>query len=330
MIIVPKQAENHSISAQNIRTIQLLAARHATMQKRFIILILVSAFALWTFTGAQPKETENRIIRKITAQTALFLVKRKVWNLDKSVELYNRKGLITEQQFYDGSTCDSKYIYTYNNFDSLSQVIWLTGESLSPQKIELFNYDSLQRKVQNLTYEINKKTGDTTLYERTTWFYDSSNRPYKTIVEHLNTTDSLTTHVNIMTDTYDSRKLVIADTFVSKTKEGASTYITNYQYDDKGHILRKFGGLTGDSIYYKTNKVGRVVEEKEQYGSFVRTVHRYWYDDNGNEIKTYLDYDGGHTYEFVYDKNNKLLREYRPGNFMLLFRPVVTYKYEYY
>lgn len=300
------------------------------MQKRFIIPVLALAFTLWVFTGDQPKETEHGIIKKVTEQTQLFFVRRKVWNLGKSVELFNIKGQISEQQFYDGSICNSKYIYTYNNFDSLGHVIWFTGESLTPQKIELFKYDSLKRKVQNLTYEINKITQDTTLYEITTWFYDNVNRPYKTIVEHLNGNDSVATLVNIMTDTYDKRSLVIADTFVSKTKEGTSTYVTNYQHDDKGHILSKLGGLSGDSIYYKTNKMGKVIEEREQYGSFVRKVHRYWYDENGNEIKTYLDYDGGQTYEFVYDKNNKLLREYRPGSFMLLFRPVVTYKYEYY
>ena len=83
-------------------------------------------------------------------------------------------------------------------------------------------------------------------------------------------------------------------------------------------------------MYYKTNKKGQIIEEKEKSKDFVSQNNKYWYDQNGNKIKTVLDIDNGETYTFKYDKNNRLLKERLSGNFLYVLMTFNEYNYEYF
>lgn len=300
------------------------------MRPKIIFGIAFIGFLLWILSGDLKQKAENRPIKKITETTGLYLFgKRKIWTFSKSEKIYNQTGKLIEHLFYDGKNCDNKYLYAYTEFDSLVKSTWLTGKDLTPQDLKIWTYDSLNRKYQNLEFEISKIELDTFLNEKTTWYHDNNGKRYKTIVEHFSNRYP-TTEVIIMTDNFDNAGLIISDTFYSANQFDTSIYITQYTYDSLHHIKTKFGGLSNDSIYYQTNNKGQIIEEKQQYGNFVRTCNKYWYDEKGNKIKTFLDIDNGHTYKYEYDDYHKLIREYRPGSFLFILSPCVIYEYEYY
>lgn len=299
------------------------------MKKRHYILIsLLLTFTAWLLTGNFYKDTENKPIKKRIQKTGIFLFgMRNIWTISSNIEIYNRKGQIIEDQvFYNGNSCESKYIYKYNEFDSLQKVIWLTGKDLTPQKIEIYHYDNNKRPVQQLVYEISKLKPDTFMCEKTTWFYNDENRKYKTIITHYSKEYPSSAGITTMIDSFNEHGLVVADTF----KSTSGVYITNYTYDISGHIKTKFGGLTNDSIHYKTNKKGQIIEEMEKSNDFISQHNKYWYDQNGNKIKTDLEIDNGRTYTFKYDKHNRILKERLSGNFLYILMAFNEYSYEYF
>lgn len=286
-------------------------------------------FVAWIWVGDNTTDTENKPIKKVTEIKGLYLFgKRKVWTIDKSEEFFNSKGQLTEHLFYNNDgTCESKYLYKYTSFDSLEKIIWLTGEHLTPQQIEIWTYDSSKRKNKKLLYEITnaKIQPDTFLYEKEIYQYDTANRLYKTTSKSY-----YSESIYIKTYTFNYEGFIISDTFYTESKYDTSTDVTNYTYNSLGHIRTEFGGLSHDSMYYQTDSKGRIIEKKEQYGNFVRTCNKYWYDERGNQIKSFLDINDGYTYEYKYDKNNRLLKEYRAGGFLFILKYCVIYKYEYY
>lgn len=301
------------------------------MRPKIIFGIAFIGFLLWILTGDLKQKAENRPIKKITKTTGLYLFgKRKIWTFSKSEEIYNQSGKLIEHLTYDGKNCEDKYLYAYTEFDSLVKSTWLTGNDLTPQDLKIWTYDSLNRKYQNLAFEISKIDSDTFLHEKTTWHYDQNGRRYKAIIEHFSNRYPRTEMSTIMTDNFNTNGLLVSNTHYSASHFDTSTYITQYTYDANNHIKTKFGGLSNDSIYYKTNERGQIIEEKVQFGSFVRTCHKYLYDGKGNKIKTFLDFDNGYVYEFEYDNFNRLIKEYRAGNLLFILKPCVTYEYEYY
>jgi hypothetical protein len=304
-----------------------LAARHFIQMKKLIWAIVFIAFLTWNFTSDIFVVTEPKPIRKVTATRAWHLFgKRKIWTLGKSEQVFNQKGQTIEQLFYDGDVCNSKYVYTYNEFDSLETIVWLTGRNLTPQKIKIWTYDRLNREFQNLVYEVSKAKPDTFMSEKTTWYYDKLGREYMTVIEHFSDLYPESAGVTTMTDVYDAKGQVISSIF-SSTHE---TNETQYVYNERGFVKLQTGGFMDDSILFETNYKGQVLERKEIKNGVTIDQHKYWYDKNGNEIKTFLDNEGGQTFEFKFDKHNRLVKEYRPGSFLFILKPCVTYSYDYY
>lgn len=296
--------------------------------RHYILISLMLTFTAWLLTGNFYKDTENKPIKKRIQKTGIFLFgMRNIWTISSNIEFYNIKGqIIEDQNFYKNNVCDSKYIYEYNVFDSLQKVVWHTGKDLTPQKVEIYTYDNYKRPFQKLVYEISKLKIDTFMYEKTTWFYDIKNRKYKTVIENYSKEYPSTTGITTMIDVFNEKGLVVSDSLISTS----GAYITKYTYDKYGHKKTKFGGLTNDSIYYKTNKKGQVIEEMEKSNDFVSSKNKYWYDQNGNNIKTILDIDNGRTYTSKYDKNNRLLKERLSGNFLYILMAYNQFSYEYF
>lgn len=300
------------------------------MKKRYYFLITFVALLIWLLTGGNYTDSENNPIKKITKTTGLYLLgKRKIWTFDKHIEYYNSKGQLTRNDWYNGEdSIHWSYIYAYYPFDSLYKISWLTGSDLSVQKITEYKYDSLHRLIKKTESSVNKRTNDTTVYEIDRYYYDSLGRNHHSIMKHFSTPDTTT---SFFLKNYNTSGKVIQKIHQTRTnQQNREKYITTYTYDERGFIKYEFGGLSNDSLYYKTNDKGQVIEKKEQYGDFVRTCDKYWYDEYGNEVKTFLDIDSGHTYDFIYDKNNRLLIEYRPWSFFGLLRAGVKYDDEYY
>jgi len=299
------------------------------MKKRqYILTSLLLIFTVWLLLGNFQNDTENKPIKKRIQKTGFFLFgMRNIWTISSNIEIYNKKGQIVEKQlFYRKNVCKSKYIYEYNVYDSLQKVTWYTGKDLTPQQFEIYSYDNYKRPFQKLVYKISKLKPDTFMYEKTNWYYDNENRKYKTVIEKYSRENPSSSGITTMVDVFNEKGLVIADTFNSTS----GIYVTKYTYDKFGHIQTKFGGLTNDSISYKTNIKGQIIEEMEKSNDFVSSINKYWYDKNGNNIKTILDIDNGRTYTSTYDKNNRLLKERLSGNFIYILMAYNQYRYEYF
>ena len=305
------------------------------MKRHYIIFSVILLFLIWLLTGNIIKESENKSIKKIQATSGLYLFgMRRVWTESSNIDFYNEKGQLLESEYFNnGNKCDSKHVYEYNSFDSLTKVVWLTGVNLTPQKIETYSYDSLRRPFQNMVFEIRKLKLDTFLYEKTTWYY-SLNRKYKSVIENFSKEYPSSEHVTTLIDIFNKKGLLVADSFLTEYKEagvGSELYITKYSYDKSGHIRSKFGGLTNDSIYYRANEKGQIIEEKEKQGNSIKSLKKSWYDRNGNEIKTsYKDIENNDTYTSRYDKSNRILKERLSGNFLYILMAYKEYHYEYY
>jgi len=298
------------------------------MKKKIIVGPAFILFLTWIFTGAIIPESENKPIRKITQTTGLYLFGlRRIWEIDRTEKWYNRKGKITEMIFYDGSTIHSKYSYRYTEFDSVAEVIWYTGEDLSPQTIERFTFDSLRRPFREFLYDIDKKISDTTLRTLTTKYYDSQNRNFRTTIQDISKEYPASNYTLTMIDNYDENGFLISDT----TRSG-DVYIATYSYDKNGFIKTKFGGMLQDSIYYKTNDKGLILEEKKMAHGDVVTCDKFEYDDRGNKISHFLDRGNGkgHTYRWIYDNHNKLVKESLSGGIPYILEAWDNYQYEYY
>jgi hypothetical protein len=299
------------------------------MKFKTTTIIILIGFSIWGLTGGSPKETENKPIKKITETKGLcFGGKRKIWTLDKSEKMFNQKGQLIDYRFY-GRRIDSKIVYAYNEFDSLVKATHF-DEALKIEEIYNYTYDNQNRHLTDVNYRIDTRNGDTTYTRKTTWYYDEYGRQYKKIIE----TDEkyigqryIPTHTVIKTNVFNLKGLIIRDTYYSKSDTTRFTNITEYLYDEKNNRIAKFGSA---SIYYKRNEKGQLVEEYLKNKDYTRTKAKYWYDERGNKIKTFLKIDDGLTYEFQYDKNDKLIKEYRPDSFLLFFQICVIHEYEYY
>jgi hypothetical protein len=318
--------------------------RFLKKNKLLISILLFSSFLAWLFTGESREEAKNRPIKKkISSSEWCFLGIRKVWTTtDRTDELFNKIGNLIEQTSYSGGICQERIVYSYTSFDSLKQTIWFEGKPLIPYKFENVVYDSLKRISQTYEFEIRNTDGktDTILNEKKTRFYDINNHNYKTVFEQFKENylppDYIKPYLKssggeILTRKFDYRGHVIADTsrtiFDKDIGSKDELSITNYTYDKNGFLKTKF---SKDSIYYYRNNSGKVIEEKEQYSEFISSDNKYEYDKAGNLIISWLNINDGLTYKYQYDKNNRLIKEFMPGNFLLIFFPVVTYKYEYY
>jgi hypothetical protein len=218
-------------------------------------------------------------------------------------------------------------VYSYTPFDSLQQTIWLTGEQLHGQRMDVNEYDSLHRLHHQLVYQINLDA-DTSLEEKTAYFYNQKNQPVQTVHRIFNRQDTSVT-TSVFAYCYNPQGLVAtrAHTFRAQYIPTRTT-TTQYSYDSKGHLLAKLEE-SGDSIYYIRNVKGQLIEKRHPTHPLTLT-DKYWYDEWGNKIKTYLDIDEGRIYEFAYDSQNRLRKAYSPGSFLFLLKGCETYSYEFY
>jgi hypothetical protein len=300
------------------------------MKFKTTIMIILIGFFIWGLTGDLPKETENKPIKKITETSGLcFGGRRNVWTIRKSEQIFNPKGQLIEYNFYGRNILRSKILYTYNDFDSLIRTEHFDS-TLKIEEIETYTYNAQKKHLTDIYYKINTISGDTNITEKTTWYYDALGRRYKKRIEtdeYYVGTPHNPTHTRVKIDVFNSQGLIIRDTFYSIRDTMTSTDITEYLYDEKNNRIAKFGS---DSIYYKRNEKGQITEEYLKDKDYSRIKAQYHYDERGNKIKTLLNIDDGFLYEFVYDKNNKLVKEYRPDSFLLLFQFCVIYDYEFY
>jgi hypothetical protein len=300
------------------------------MKFKTTIIIILIGFFIWGLTGDLPKETENKPIKKVAQTHGLcFGGRRNVWTVRKFEENFNHKGQLIEYRFYSRGVLVGKTIYAYNDFDSIMRTEKFDREN-KIEEVDEYTYDTRKRHLTDIHYKINTISGDTNITEKTTWFYDALGRRYKKQVEtdeYYVGTPHNPTHTMVKTDVFNSQGLIIRDTFYSIRDTMTSTDITEYLYDEKNNRIAKFGS---DSIYYKRNEKGQLIEEYLKNKDYTRIEAQYHYDERGNKIKTLLNIDDGFLYEFVYDKNNKLVKEYRPDSFLWVFQFCVIYDYEFY
>ena len=301
--------------------------------RKIILLSLLAIFILWIITGNLNWETEDRPIKRITETRALYLFgKRKILTLNKNEEIYNVKGKIIEQLFYNGDSCDSKYIYSYTPFDSFEKIMWLTGEDFTPQTIEYYFYDSLRRKQKYIFYDMNKPINLKSIREETTWHYDQNSRIIKTIAKR-GYGDHITNSY------YNSSGLLTTDSIFFIFPNGVKEFsLHKYFYDKNGFeictikIDTAHGG--NDTIYTKRNIRGQIVEMKTVKGNgFNPSIYKAVYDENGNKIEYFDDLgDGGRilTSRFVYDHNNRLIKAISPRGIPFILNVCTIYDYEYY
>ena len=298
------------------------------MRKKILLSALTAVFLLWLFSGNNDGNSSTRPVKKITKTTALLLLNRiPVWTFYKSVKEYNVKGQLVSTSYYDGQVCDSKYVYSYTPFDSLQQTIWLTGEQLHGQRIDVNEYDRFHRLHQQLVYEITLDA-DTSLDEKTAYFYNQKSQPVQSVNRIFNRQDTSVT-TSVFAYRYTPQGLVATKTYTFRVQYiPVRTTTTQYRYDAKGRLLAKLEEA-GDSIYYLRNGKGQLIEERKR--SYPMTLtDKYWYDARGNQIKAYLDIDEGRIYEYVYDPQNRLRKEYSPSSFLFLLKGCKTYAYEFY
>jgi hypothetical protein len=298
------------------------------MRKTILLPTLAAVFLLWLVIDNNDNNSSTRPVKKITKASALLLGgKIPIWTFGKSVAEYNVKGQLLSTSYYNSQVCDSKYVYTYTPFDSLQQTVWLTGERLQAQRIERQVYDSLNRLHQKLVYQINLKA-DTTLEEKTIYLYNHKNQRVKSVNHLFNTADTSVTTA-VFAYHYNPQGRVVTSAFTFRALYiPTSTTLTHYSYDPKGRRLTKLEEK-GDSIYYIRNGKGQLIEERKRSYPLTLT-DKYWYDERGNKIKTYLDIDEGHIYEYAYDSQNRLRKAFSPGSFLFLLKGFETYTYEFY
>ena len=301
------------------------------MKKRLYIIIgLLLIITVWIFSGNIYNDTKNLPIKKRIQTTGIFLFgMRKIWTVKTQITTYNRKGQKIEDQFFENNDeFEEKYIYEYNEFDSLKKVVYLIGYELTPSKFEIYKYDNFHRPIQQLFYEISGEKKDTFMYESKSWKYDIKGRKFKTIFYTYNKENPTVFGIMSFVDVYNDKDLVVSDTFITPNDK----HISNYNYDKYGHKKTKFDGLMNEYVFYKTNKKGQIIEEMSKSNDFISDHNKYWYDKNGNKLKTVynLGTSDEHTYTFKYDKNNRILKEKLSGNFLYLFMAFNEYSYEYF
>jgi len=305
-------------------------------KKLWISLLLI--FTIWIITGDLFLSTENRPIKKIKETRCLYLFgKRNIFDVRKYETLYDNKGKLIEHIFYNGDEISERISYSYTKFDSLEKtvtlqkIIRLETNLLMPTKVEIWIYDSLKRKNQNLVYYCNVSKGDSTLDEKTTWEYDDKNRIKKTTLETF--TGSFPT-IYITVSHYNSKGLLSADSMIEQCNTKEVKYqelnINEYLYDNQGFnvtTIQKGSTYGNDTIYYKRNIRGQILEQRSVK---LGTVDKFLYDESGNKIESYIDYEGGHTYKFIYDKYNRIVKEIYPRGFLFIINGGSRYEYEYY
>lgn len=299
------------------------------MRKKILFPALAVVFFLCLFLGNDEGNSSTRPVRTITKTTVLRLFgKIPIWTIDKSEEQYNRNGQLVSTSYYNGQVCDSRYVYTYTKFDSLQQTVWLTGKELQGQRIDVNVYDSLHRLHQQVVYQINQIEADTSLEEKTAYFYNQQNQRTRTVHQIFNQQDTSVT-TSVFAYHYNPQGLVstCAHTFRALYIP-ARTTTTHYRYDLHGCMLAKLEE-TGDSIYYLRNRKGQLIEECHPTYPLTLT-NKYWYDARGNKIKAYLDIDEGRVYEYDYDAQKRLRNVFNPGSLLFVLKGGETYAYEYY
>ena len=294
------------------------------MIKRSIYIIIFAAFITWLFSNDYSISDSKRPIKKITETIGLHLFGlKRIFTVTKSVELYDTRGLLVDHSYFDGEVCVSKYVYEYDDSNQQIGEVWLTGNSLTAQRIERRLYDNQNRNTQILLYEINKVYPDTFLYERTTYYYDSLNRNHKTMIEHFSDMYPSSQYTAIFLDSFDTKNLRVSQKYITW-----DTAITNYYYDTQRNLTTESGGLLSDSTIYIRNEKGKIVkEERFKDGAKVSTKD-IWYDKNGNKIKTTNSDRSSFTY--LYDNRNRLVKESLTGGILFIITPYATYEYEFY
>lgn len=297
------------------------------MRKKILLAVLAFVCFRWLFFGPD-NQSSPRPVRTITRTPDLRLFNHiPLWRFDKSVEQYNRKGQLVAHSFYNGQVCDSRYVYTYTPFDSVRQEIWLTGEALKAQRIDVNEYDSLHRLHQQLVYQINLKA-DTTLEEKTAYFYNQHNQRTRKVYQIFNQQDTSVT-TGMFAYHYNPQGLVSTRTYTFRARYiPVKTTTTQYRYDPHGRLLAKLED-DGDSTYYLRNSMGQVIEERQPRYPLTLT-NKYGYDARGNKTTAYLNIDEGRVYEYTYDAQNRVRKVTNPGSLLFILKAGEDYAYEYY
>lgn len=297
------------------------------MRKKILLAVLAFVCFRWLFFGPDT-QSSPRPVRTITRTTDLRLFDYiPLWRFDKSVEQYNPTGQLVTKSFYQGQVCDSRYVYSYTPFDSVRQEIWLTGEALKAQRIDVNEYDSLHRLHQQLVYQINL-AADTTLEEKTTYSYNQHNQRTRKVYQIFNQQDTSVT-TGIFAYQYDPQGLVSTRTYSFRALYiPVKTTTTQYRYDPHGRLLARLVD-DGDSTYYLRNSRGQVIEERQPRYPLTLT-NKYEYDARGNQTRVYLDIDEGLVYEYTYDAQNRVRKVTNPGGLLFLLKAGEAYAYTYY
>ena len=109
---------------------------------------------------------------------------------------------------------------------------------------------------------------------------------------------------------YDEHNFPLQITFTN----GDENYIYDYDYDDKGNLLKEIytdydGSKSITDYTYDTN--GNCIKEVYTYSDGDKYIYDYTYDTNGNLIKEVYTRDDGakEVSDYTYDTNGNLIKE---------------------
>ena len=191
----------------------------------------------------------------------------------------------------------------------------ISGNNLPPANIKEYKYDDFNRLIEESDSRIDKKTKEPTIWNKDIFYYDSLGRNYKNEI-----------YGYTFLQYYNTENKIISSLFITPDDSSRS----NYKYDKNGYLRHKYGGLTKNNIFYKTNEKGQIT--KKTTNSYLGDeVDEYYYDKNGNKIKVISDADNSHrVYDIIYDKNNRITKELSPWALFGLIRGGVEYEFQYY
>lgn len=115
----------------------------------------------------------------------------------------------------------------------------------------------------------------------------------------------------------------ISDSLIVEIKSFEDGDDSSYFYFDDGLKIKEID-FPNDTTFYKYDKDLYLTDEIFRNGGFEQH-HKFWYDENGNKIKSFFDMDNGYYTFYEYDDCNRLVREQRGRG---IFPVVVEYKYE--
>jgi hypothetical protein len=248
----------------------------------------------------------------------------KVVSIKSKQSFMDSTGKTTETYYYGFGEITSNYQYQYNSEGKIIKEMRYAGEDLALQSINLFKYDSVLNKIEEKEYRIHRHRNnefkeDTVLSKKITYSYDNRGNNISTKYESYSDLYPESNSSYTREYIYDSLDRLIEKLNAKGNKEV-------YQYDNKGSLQYEIDVVTKDTIEYIRNDIMKTVE-KVKKNNIIYYKDKYYYDHNGNKIESYLDNERGRTFKFKYDNDNRLIEEYLPGKFLLIFDKTISHTY---